>query len=203
LTAVGLQVWLTFPQSVQAALDDLWTVARLFRSDLARMKVDLLERSLEWARLAKDEQSQTRVFCPIWQDRLESGEMWWMTFNRQTYPSDLLLLLGAENVFAHRERRYPLLADLGQAAAEAPGERDTRYPRVTRAMVMAAQPELILLPSEPFAYSHDNIAEIRAWFSGTPAVENDRIIPIEGSLLMWPGTRLGKALGELGGIFSS
>ena len=203
LAAAGVRVWLTFPLTVQAALDDLWALTRLFRSDLARQKVSSLERSLEWVMLANAERPRRRVFCPIWQERLEDGDLWWMTFNAHTYPSDLLATLGAENVFAQRERRYPLLADVGQVAAEAPGERDTRYPRVTRAEVLSAQPDLIVLPDEPFAYSQKDVDAMREWFAGTPAAENGNIVAVYGSLLMWPGTRLALALGELDGLFSS
>lgn len=201
LLAAGAAVWLTFPRTVREAIDDLWTLTRLFRSDAARMKVDVLERSLEWLMLANQDQPVRRVFCPIWQELGEGAEAWWMTFNGLTYPSDLLALLGGVNVFATRERRYPLQADLGLVPPEAPGERDTRYPRVTQAEIMAAQPELILLPDEPYSYGEKDAAAARAWFAGTPAAENNRILMVDGSLLMWPGTRLGLALTTLGEIF--
>ncbi len=64
-----------------------------------------------------------------------------MTFNQDTYMSDVLRMFGGVNVFADRERQYPLEADLGLGKPEPPGERDTRYPRVTAAEVIAAQPE--------------------------------------------------------------
>ena len=39
-----------------------------------------------------------------------------MTIHGDTFISDMLDLCGAQNVFADRERRYPLAADLGRAA---------------------------------------------------------------------------------------
>ena len=38
-----------------------------------------------------------------------------MTIHGDTFISDMLDLCGAQNVFADRQRRYPLAADLGRA----------------------------------------------------------------------------------------
>jgi ABC-type hemin transport system substrate-binding protein len=204
LQAAGMAVWLTFPCTVRAALDDLWTLARLFHSNTANLQLDMLERSLEWTLLANQDRPRRRFFCPIWQQVSEAdGAAWWMTFNGQTYMSDLLGVFGAENVFAARQRRYPLLADVGDAAEEAPGERDTRYPRVTLAEIVAAQPDLILLPDEPYAYGAADAAAARKWFANTPAAENGQILLVDGSLLTWSGTRLGMALAVLDGLINS
>jgi len=118
-----------------------------------------------------------------------------MTFNRDTYMHDLLELLGGENIFEDRERLYPLEEDLGLAdPQDAPG-RDRRYPRVTLAEISAAQPEVILLPSEPYRFGSGDQAEANEMF---PGVEVKRV---DGSLLTWHGTRLGRALQELEGLF--
>ena len=89
-----------------------------------------------------------------------------MTFNAETYAHDLLRVCGGENVFAERERQFPLKADLGEAEPLAPDDprvagRDTRYPRVTLAEVEAAQPDVILLPSEPFPFLETAHADLR------------------------------------------
>lgn len=194
LVEASAQVWLTFPTTVRSAVDDLWTLAKLFRNDTAYRKLEMLERSLEWTLLANQDRPRQKVFCPIWQQDSELVGTWWMTFNGLTYMSDLLAVFGAENVFAGRERRYPLHADLGIGPAEEPGERDTRYPRVTHEEIVAAQPEIILLPDEPYVYGEQEAADARIWFSGTPAAERGRIHLVDGSLLNWPGTRLGLAL---------
>ena len=65
-----------------------------------------------------------RYFCPIWEDALSSGECWWMTFNEQTYSSDLLRLFGGENVFAARARRYEQAATYLERAIAFSDERD-------------------------------------------------------------------------------
>ena len=197
LEAAGIAVWVTFPRTVLESLDVLWKLAELFRSPEANVRLRTLEMTLDWTISAVDERRTVRYFCPIWQETTQNGQIWWMTFNRQTYPSDLLLLIGGENAFAERERRYPLGADLGLASAQDPGERDTRYPRVTAGEVVAAQPEAILLPDEPFAFDTGHVDQISELLQETPAVKNNCIFAFDGSLITWHGTRLARALREL------
>jgi iron complex transport system substrate-binding protein len=197
LEAAGTAVWVTFPHTVLESLDVLWKLAELFRSPEANIRIRTLEMTLDWTISAVDERRVVRYFCPIWQEVTQTGKPWWMTFNRQTYPSDLLLLIGGENVFAERERRYPLGADLGFEAAQEPGERDTRYPRITVDEVAAAQPEVILLPDEPFAFGEEHSLQIAELLGETPAVKNNCVYTIDGSLITWHGTRLARALREL------
>ncbi len=193
LAASGLHIWLTFPRSVAETLSMLRDMALLFRSARAMQQIAQLERSLEWARAAARNRPAVRYFCPIWQGERED-EPWWMTFNSQTYMSDLLSLLGGENVFATRQRRYPLAADLGLAPPQPAPGRDRRYPRVTRAEILAAAPEVILLPDEPYPYNETHLTGLRQQLAATPAVQDGRLLLIDGSLLTWQGTRLAKAL---------
>jgi iron complex transport system substrate-binding protein len=197
ICAAGVPVWLSFPNTVQNLLADLWTIARLFRSETAMERIRPLEVAVEWAERAVQDVVPLRYFCPIWQDRLDTGERWWMTFNNQTYSNDVLRIAGGQNAFAERTRRYPLLADLGQAEAEEAGERDVRYPRVRLQDILDSQPEVILLPDEPFNYSEEDLNELLDIFANTPACSTGRIYTIDGSLITWPGTRLAQALEDL------
>ena len=67
--------------------------------------------------------------------------------------------------------------------------------------VIAAEPDLILLPSEPFAFGENEKKEISNYLAFTPAVKNNRVVYVDGSLLTWHGVRLGKALQDLPEIF--
>jgi ABC-type Fe3+-hydroxamate transport system substrate-binding protein len=120
-----------------------------------------------------------------------------MTFNQDTYMNDLLRLMGGENVFAHRQRRYPLEADLGTAQPEEAAGRDTRYPRLRRDEIIQADPQVILLPSEPFAFGTQEQAHLQEIFAPTEAARQGRLYLLDGSLLTWHGTRLARALNEL------
>jgi ABC-type Fe3+-hydroxamate transport system substrate-binding protein len=67
---------------------------------------------------------------------------------------------------------------------------------VTLAEVVEGAPDVILLPSEPYAFTSDDVAAFDS-FSEIPAVRHRRIYLVDGSLLTWPGTRLARALMEI------
>ena len=203
LADAGLAVWLTFPRTVAASLEMLWELAGLFQSQPARLGIQAMELSLDWTTAAAAERPPVRYFCPVWFEDPPDGNPWWMTFNQDTYCHDLLARLGGENVFAARQRRYPLAADLGLEPAQDPGERDTRYPRVTLPEILAARPEMILLPDEPFAFDAAQRARIEILLADIPAVQNQRVYPLDGSLITWHGTRLALALRDLPALFEA
>lgn len=203
LQSEGLKVWITFPKTVADTFELLWTTIRLFEVPYMGQVIDTLERVYEYAVLAAENGPQPKVYVPIWREpKAPEKPRWWMTANRATYLHDLLRVCGGANIFAERERRYPLAADLGEAPAEpVSAERDTRYPRVTPAEIAQRAPDVILLPSEPYAFTEADCAAL-AEFPDMPAVKHGRIHLVDGTLLTWPGTRVGKALAELPGYFN-
>jgi ABC-type Fe3+-hydroxamate transport system substrate-binding protein len=201
LEAAGLAVWVTFPRTVSESMEVLWKLVELFRSVPARIRLQTLEVTLDWAIQAANQRSTVRYFCPIWYQDESAGTSWWMTFNQETYCHDLLRQLGGENSFAGRQRLYPLAADLGQSKPEPAGERDTRYPRLVLSEILAAQPQVILLPSEPFGFHESHLQLFQQMMAETPAVQNGRMHLVDGSLITWHGTRLARALQELPALF--
>lgn len=200
LQAAGIPVWVTFPKTVQDVFNLLWNIMYLF--DVAEMapRIRLIERSYDWVNgmALQDEETAPKVFVPIWQDP-------WMTFNADTYMHDLIRTCGGQNIFAERERQYPLKADLGQTEPYADGDprvkdRDKRYPRITLEEVESLQPDIILLPSEPFQFTQVHID----LFTGldVPAVKHKRIHLVDGSYLSWHGTRVAYALNEIPDLIS-
>jgi len=195
----GIPVWVTFPRTVADAFNLLWNIMHVFDEPAMVPRVRLMEQTMDWVgRISekKLENHPCRVFVPIWLDPL-------MTFNADTYAHDLLRICGAINVFAERERQYPLKADLGQIEPLSVDDpravgRDTRYPRVTMEEVEAAQPDMILLPSEPFHFTEAHIPLFAAL--ETPASHTGQILLVDGSLLTWHGTRLAYALDTLPGL---
>lgn len=199
LEGAGIDVWVLFPHTVSGVLEMLFTLARLFRNQAAIARVQTLELTVEWAIAAVAELRLRSYFCPIWYDEDTADGFpvpWWMTFNQNTYCNDLLHLVGGLNVFADRERRYPLRADLGLETAK-DIEGDTRYPRVTVEEILNAQPEIILLPDEPFTFEARHRLQIETLLADTPAVRNGNVISLDGSLITWPGTRMARALRDL------
>lgn len=198
----GMPVWITFPRSIRTALDTLWTLVGIFQSPTAAARVETIERSVKWTELAFENENPTRYFCPIWKGQAAENLQWWMTFNQDTYAADVLRVAGGVNVFAGRMRRYPLEADLGQVEEQDPGTADTRYPRVTLDEIRHAQPDLVLLPDEPFTFTEKDKDELLQLLFDTPAGRQGRIYPVKGSLITWHGTRLAHAMAELPSIFS-
>ena len=195
----GIPVWVTFPRTVADAFNLLWNIMHVFDEPAMVPRIRLMEQTMDWIwRISekKLEDKPFHVFVPIWLDPL-------MTFNADTYAHDLLRICGGVNVFADRDRHYPLKADLGEAEPLSVDDprvagRDTRYPRVTMEEVAAAQPDMILLPSEPFQFTEEHVSLFAAL--DTPASRNGQILLVDGSLLTWHGTRLAYALDRLPGL---
>ena len=165
LRKAGIAVWVTFPRSVQDALNLLWTMMDVFDEASMVYRVRSIEQTVDFiSRIEETRAIPCRVFAPIWYDPL-------MTFNRDTFAHDLLRVCGGTNVFA---------------------DPDVRYPRINIEEVVAAQPDVILLPSEPFAFGEEHVA----LFTGldVPAARDQRIHLVDGSLLTWHGTRIAHAL---------
>jgi ABC-type Fe3+-hydroxamate transport system substrate-binding protein len=196
----GWAVWITFPRTTQDVIDLLHAIVNLFRLRNPAFQIATLEMTLEWTKLAVH--SPIPFFCPIWTHPPLGSESWLMTFNRDTYASDILQVCGGENIFSQRERRYPLAADISGAEPEDPGTRDTRYPRVTLEEIRAAQPEVILLPDEPFPFRQEHQTELLDLLKDTPAVERGRVWGVDGRLITWHGTYMAKALTELPRYFN-
>ncbi len=197
LQAAGIPIWVTQPNTTREALDLLWAIMDIFEEGSASARVRLIEIKYEWTLGVTTNATPRRVFVPIWRDP-------WMTINRDTYMHDLLRVCGAENVFAERDRQFPLAADLGQAEPLPSDDprmagRDVRYPRVSLEEIVAAQPEIILLPDEPYAFGEADAAEFAQL--DIPATHTNSIYLVDGSLLTWHGTRIAYALRDLPPIF--
>lgn len=195
LQAAGIPVWVTFPKTIQDVFNLLWNIMYLF--DVTEMvpRIRLIEKAYDWVQgiALQNEESAPKVFVPIWDEPL-------MTINADTYIHDVVRVCGGQNIFADRRREYPLKADLGESEPYADdGERvqgrDRRYPRVSIQEVEAQQPDVILLPSEPFQFTKAHLPMFQAL--DVPAAKNNRIHLVDGTHLSWHGTRVAYALNEL------
>jgi ABC-type Fe3+-hydroxamate transport system substrate-binding protein len=74
---------------------------------------------------------------------------------------------------------------------------------VSAAEIEQADPDLILLPSEPYPFGERDLGQIAAKWPEMRAVRKQRIILVDGTLITWPGTRLGRALRQLPAILGS
>lgn len=199
LAEAGLEIWLTFPKSISTAMADLRIMARIFGLKHEALAIlETLEKTYDWMRLADRSEPAPKFFCPIWEAKDQS---WWMTFNDQTFAHAMLSLCGGTNAFTERERKYPLAADLGKTSPKLDKDRDTRYPRVLVEEVVQTNPEIVILPNEPYSFQEQDIKRISDMLAGTPAAENENIVLIDGRLITWPGIRMAHAFAELPRIF--
>lgn len=186
LAARGIKVFVCFPKRAAEGLAHLARLARVFGVATDPSVQDLVRRgyaAIRDAEQARRGRVPLRTFCPIWISPL-------MTIHGATFISDVLDLAGASNVFADRERRYPLAADIGTARPLPPSDlagRDTRYPRVTLDEVTARAPELILLPDEPHPFS-DADADVFLRLD-VPAARRGAVLQMAGKDLCWYGAR--------------
>lgn len=175
LRAAGIPVWTTGPRTVREAIDLLWLMMDVFEEASMVHRVRLIEVTYEATLRYMTDSKMVRTFVPMGHDP-------WITFKRDTFSHDMLFACGAENSFAD------------YASSDSDGG-DSRYPRVTLDEVIAAQPDLVLLPTD--AFEEADIAEVSRLLAGTPAAQRGKIQRVDGSLLTWPGTRIAYALRDL------
>jgi ABC-type hemin transport system substrate-binding protein len=168
----GLAVWVTYPRTVADGVALLRELAEIGAEPAAfRQVVEPVEAAYRDAR-TQPPAGTSRVFCPIWKDP-------WMAVGPDTYADDLLRLCGGANVFAN--------------LAGSRGGR--RYPKIREAEIVAAAPEVVLLPDEPYAFGPGDARELAAL--PIPAAVSGRIHRIDGTLVSWYGPRIRRALETL------
>lgn len=89
----------------------------------------------------------------------------YMAAASQTFIDQMMLMAGFENVFRHLNR----------------------YPEVSEQMLAEAQPEVLLLSSEPYPFKEKHLAELKA------ICPNAEVVLVDGELFSWYGSRLLKS----------
>jgi len=132
---------------------------RLFRYALARTRPAWLSQAeVVWAQPIPTPRRTAVV--PIWRDP-------WMVVGSSTFTGDLLAHLGLENVF---------------------GADADRYPHVSLEQIEARNPEVVVLPDEPYPFSASD---------GPEAFPNRRVARVDGRDLTWYGPSLVEARSRL------
>ncbi|MEV5341072.1 helical backbone metal receptor [Streptomyces sp. NPDC052676] len=118
------------------------------------------EAEAAWADPPAPERRRTAV-VPVWRRP-------WMVLGRDTFAGDVLARLGVDHAYAHH-------AD--------------RYPRIPLDELVAARPDLVVLPDEPYRFTSDDGPEA---FPGLPCAL------VSGRHLTWYGPSLAEAPRVLG-----
>jgi len=168
----GWPVFVTLPTTVRGAIDLLEQLALLTDStEAARPIIQAAEEALAAARAVNAGRQPLRVFCPIWRNP-------YMTIGPDTYMHDVIAVCGGCNIFEGRRERYP---------------------RVELAEIATLDPEVVLLPSEPYRFRRTHLADFEA-FSEVAAVRRGNIMLVDGRMLSWYGPRIGRSLRELSAL---
>jgi ABC-type Fe3+-hydroxamate transport system substrate-binding protein len=133
LIAAGLPVFLTYPRTVAAAIEELKTLAAITGTETTARTI--ISDATEALAAAKGGPRQTvKVFCPIWRRP-------WMTIGPDTYVHDMIRVCGGRNVFADSTERYPV---------------------TTLEDVAHRGPRVVLLPDEPYHFQEKHREEVIA-----------------------------------------
>jgi ABC-type Fe3+-hydroxamate transport system substrate-binding protein len=167
LEAGGLAVFVTMPVTVAGAVAELRDLAAAVGELPRAAAIDADLVAAVAAAYRSPPPVRVRYACAVWRDP-------WTWLGRRTYAADLLALAGAA----------PVLDDPG-----------TRYPRIEPDAVAALGPELVLLPSEPYAFGQADADEVAAAFGGV------RVALVDGRALTWYGPRIPAALQQFRRLF--
>lgn len=175
LRAAGLAVYVGDVRTVEQAREEVERVARLLGA-VALQQTRAIGEALEEHAHLNRVRPAVRVACLIWRNPF-------MAAGGDTYIGDLLRAGGGVNVFEERGG----------------GE---RYPRVTLAELAAAEPEVILLPSEPYRFGRRHREELLAQHA-IAASRTERVELCDGQLLTWWGVRTAEAVREVAALLDT
>jgi ABC-type Fe3+-hydroxamate transport system substrate-binding protein len=165
----GLAVFVTLVTNVESAIDLLRQLAAITGTTAAaRPIIQEAKEALAFVQGTGASREPVRVFCPIWRNP-------YMTCGRGTYMHDVITVCGGRNIC---------------------GGRHESYPRLELAEMAALDPQVILLPDEPYRFTKRHKADFKA-FAEVAAVKNGHIFLIDGKLLTWYGPRIAKSLSEV------
>lgn len=159
LRAEGVEVLVTEVRDVPSAFTELAGV--LAACGGGRVRPDWLAAAeREWARLPEPAVRASAV-VPVWRRP-------WMVLGRDTFAGDVLARLGVDHLYADHAERYP---------------------RVPLDELVAAAPDLVVLPDEPYRFTADD---------GPEAFPGPACALVGGRHLTWYGPSLAEAPRVLG-----
>ncbi|MEX2504016.1 MAG: helical backbone metal receptor [Egicoccus sp.] len=169
LRDAGLAVYVTRVRSVVDATEALARLGDALGVGRAGDgTAQAIRRALDQVRVPE---RRLRAFCPVWRDGPPTDgsaeeETWW-ALGRNTYGGDLLARCGFDVL---------------------PDDAEGRYPRHALREVAAWDPDVVLLPDEPYAFGPADREVFAVWRTRTRL--------LDGTALSWWGPRTPHALGD-------
>lgn len=174
IRAQGVPVFVTYPRTVPGAVESVLRLGQVLFAEAAAAalarEIVMAVSEIE-AGLGVWMKLRLRVFCPIWKNP-------WMSFNADTYAHDVLRMLGFNNVFA--------------SAGE-------RYPRVTLEQALDKNPDIVLLPDEPYVFKEHDVRELKEQL---PSALGRRVLLVSGRDLHWYGAHMVHGLRALNDLLA-
>jgi ABC-type Fe3+-hydroxamate transport system substrate-binding protein len=168
LRQAGIRVLVGEPASVASAISLLRLLGDTIGTSGAPGATPIIER-IESSRAELRGAERRSVFVPVWKESSVS----FMTLGGDTYAHDVLDVCGGDNVFGER----------------------LRYPAVSTDEIESAEPEVILLPDEPYEFSEEDRQEILRL--DTPASREGNVYLVDGKALTWYGPRISESLARI------
>ena len=158
LADAGLTIHSSFPRTALETATMVRSIASALdaRDEGERIAHDIELRHARVVRDATGRPTATFAYL-IWREPL-------MTVNDDTFVSALLADAGGRNVF---------------------GAESTRYPAITVDALRAADPDVVLLSTEPFPFKPSHADEL----SAATGIPRERFEIVDGELLSWHGSR--------------
>ena len=174
LRAAGLQVYVGEVKTAAEAVAEIDRIGELLGGITIKTKASS-EDVMEEQRHVERMRPRVRVAALIWRNP-------YMAASGDTYIGDLLRVSGGINVCEE-------MAEQGRG----------RYPRLSLSELVGLDPEVILLPSEPYRFRERHAAELLAQH-GMSAGREGRVFLCDGQNLTWWGVRTGAAIAEVAGL---
>lgn len=183
LKNLGIQVFMSDSQTMEDIYQEICALGSILgRQKEAQNLCDLIEAQLEEAKnlvASQTAESQSAPQKVYW----EVAASPYFSPGQESFLTDVLAILGLQNIFC----------DLPQS-----------YPQVSEEGIVARQPDFIFFPdyNNLGAEAAQAIARRPGW-QNLPAVRNGRIYPVDSDLFSRPGPRLGQMALDLAKLIVS
>jgi ABC-type Fe3+-hydroxamate transport system substrate-binding protein len=172
LRAAGLRVHDSMPRTPDETAEMVRSIGQAVGREIEGEAIARdIESRAERVRRAGRSAPRVRFAYFIWRKP-------WMSVNADTFAHALLELAGGQNVF---------------------GDRPVRYPEVTAEALSLAEPDLVLLGSEPFPFAEKHGDEL-AHLTGLP---RERFQLADGEYLSWHGSRTPDGIDYAAGLIEA
>lgn len=158
----GVPVWTTYPVTLQDTVNLMKDLERLCGTS-AYSRTIISDACAELSASDRQDGAEFTFATMIWKDP-------WMAVGSNTYINSLLEYIGGRNVFS---------------------DMDGRYQEIDLQRLTEKSPDLVMLPSEPYAFDQTHANEIKS-------ILPDCFVALFcGEDLCWPGPRMLQTLNEL------